>query len=111
MKQRKMFLMMSALCCMVIFAAGNVYAANAWYTCQVTEAGPGWGDTYIRLDDVDTPGGWAGSMWFKCKLAEAKQCLATAFTAMSNGQNVRINADLNSGTYPVLNAIYLQQAP
>ncbi len=108
MKARRVLVVMVALCGMMALLVSSSYAANAWYTCQVTEAGPGWGDTYIRMDDVDTPGGWADSKWFKCKDAEEKQALATAFTAMSNGQSVRINVDLNSGSYPLINAIYLQ---
>ncbi len=108
MKTSKVLVVMAALCGMMAWLASSGYAANAWYTCQVTEAGPGWGDTYIRLDDVDTPGGWEGSRWFKCKDADANQTLATAFTAMSTGQDVRINADINKGTYPLLNAVYLQ---
>ena len=111
MKAREVFLMMLALCCMVIFSTGHVYAANQWYECTVSEAGPGWGATYIRLVNVDSPAAWGGAKWFKCKDAEAKQCLATAFTAMSNVQNVRINADLNSSNYPLLNAMYLQGGP
>jgi hypothetical protein len=105
MKARKMLLIILAVCGVVAFMAVSAHAAAAWYVCSVVEAGPGWGTTYVRLTDQGTA---FTDKWFKPRSDSTKEALATAFTAAANGTLVRINADINAGTYPTLNAIYLQ---
>jgi hypothetical protein len=107
MKTRKMFLVMVAVFGMVALFAGSTHAAPPWYTCTVIQVGPGWGTNYIRMTD---DGGAFTDKWFRPRSDAVKEMLATALTAKSNGEKVYIYTDL-SGTYPVINAMYLGEPP
>lgn len=95
-----------AICSVISLFAVSAHAYT-WHTCQVVQAGPGWGKTYIMLTDTDGTSPAFQDQWFQPRNDLIKEMLATALTAMTGGQYVRVCTDLK-GTYPYLQALYLQ---
>jgi len=106
MKTRKRFLVMVAVVGMVALFAASAHAG--WHLCTVVQVGPGWGNTYVRL----TPdgGGFPDNQWFRPRSDSVKEMLATALTAMANGEKVLINSTL-AGDYPEIKAMYMGTPP
>jgi hypothetical protein len=108
MKAKKKILVIMAACSVITLFAVSAHAAKAWYTCTVVQVGPGWGKAYICLSD---DGSAFANKWFILKDDQEKEQLATALTAMGNGQKVYVNLDLGGGQYPAINAMYLGEPP
>ena len=111
MKTRKNLLVMVAMLGMLALFAASAHAANAWYTCTVVNVGPSFGGYYVYLDDEGTAFETAGKAWFRLRVGQQKEMLATALTAMSNSEFVWVNVDIALAGEPMLNAMYLGPAP
>jgi len=110
MKPSKKLLVMVAVFGMVAFLAVTAHAAQ-WYYCQVVQAGPGWGQSYIMLTHSPSSGSpLFVNKWFYPRSDLTNEMLATALTALANNQTVYIGTNSNLGTssYGKLEAIYLQ---
>lgn len=90
------------------FAADESIAAQQWFTCRVQLAGPGGAATLVKLTDTSSTPAFT-SKWFLAPADRAKEILAVALTAMSNGMTVRVSIDLSvPDEYPPIYAFYLK---
>ncbi|MDY6838309.1 MAG: hypothetical protein SWH78_10070 [Thermodesulfobacteriota bacterium] len=111
MKTRKKLLVMAAVFGVVALCAASAHAG--WNLATVTQAGPGWGTTYLRLTQASHPGNQNGlftDKWFKPRTDSVKEMLATALTAKTNNEHVWFFSDF-SGTYPYIKALYMGPPP
>ena len=91
------------------FAADESGAAQQWYTCRVQQAGPGGALTLVKLTDTASSPAFTGK-WFLAPADRAKEILAVALTAMSNGMTVRVSTDIGvPDEYPSIYSFYLKQ--
>ncbi|OIP90873.1 MAG: hypothetical protein AUK24_03740 [Syntrophaceae bacterium CG2_30_49_12] len=107
MKPKMIGLMVVIVFSMVCLLTIGASAQQRWFICSVNYAGPGGPSTYIMLTDADSPPAFTGK-WFLAPDDRAKEMLAVALTAMTNGMKVAIFADAE-GTYPYLYSFYLLQ--
>jgi hypothetical protein len=90
------------------FAADESSAAQQFYTCRVLLAGPGGAVTLVKLTDTASTPAFTGK-WFLAPADRAKEILAVALTAMTNGMTVRVSIDLSvPDEYPPIYAFYLK---
>ena len=105
---RRIALMVLVILAAGWLAAGESSAAPQWYTCTVLQAGPGGAVTLVKLKDTASSPAFA-SKWFLAPADRAKEILAVALTAMSNGMTVRVSLDLSvPDEYPPISAFYLK---
>lgn len=90
MRNRKIGLMVLAVLIATALFTTSAIAAAGFYTCTVKGAGPGWGATYVLLEDTK---GQFSTQWFKTASGMESKQLATALTAMTNGWTVLIYSD------------------
>ncbi len=110
MKTRKAIFVLFMLGCLAAFFA---MAANAdWVICTVDQVGP-YGTTersgsIIFLTAVDPQNAWVGSK--KCIISphRGNEFLATALTAVTSGQKVKVSVN-PAATNPSVGGIYIQK--
>lgn len=79
--------------------------AAMWVTCNVNQAGSGFGNVYINLSATDyIYGAWPAYVWF-CAGSDNRM-LATALTAISSGKQVL--AYIDEYAYGSVYCLYLQ---
>lgn len=109
MKSSRVFLTGLAVVSAMLILATSAFAANAWYTCKVNQAGP-FNGTQVRFVLSDTNSAPAfDNRTFLALAGCENQMLATALTAISSGLNVKVRTDLSLPGSKVITAMYLVQ--
>jgi len=89
---------------LLLFVA-STQAAERWVNGYVTYAGPGWGTVYITLKDASNPESFTAK-WFIAQPGQEREMLATALTALANGNMVVCYVDADV-VYSYIRAIYI----
>jgi len=94
-----------------LLAALSLNAHSASYTCTVVSAGPlgtavDSGTRFFLTEASDDTPEFTNKQ-FQVSATRAKEYLVVALTAISQGKKVKITTP-NTGTYPVITAMYLQ---
>lgn len=103
---KKIGLMVMVVMFAAAYFATDSNAAAAWYVCKVEMAGSGAGTIYIQLTDKSAS---FTKKFFTAPADRAKELLAVALTAMSNGFSVSVHTDTSLSGYPTIYSFYLTQ--
>lgn len=108
MTARKIGLMVLLALAAGLVAAGESNAAPQWYICQVNLAGPAGALTLVRLTDIGAVPAFT-KKWFLAPADRAKEMLAVAMAAMTNGMTVKVYVDISvADEYPPITSFYLR---
>ena len=110
MKNRKLILVLGAVCCLAVFLPLQVQSAT-WYPAGVVAVGPyglteGTSGTDIYLTSYSDPPAWQGSKKFKISPDRSKEFLAVALAALMNQKQVSVYCTLGAGV-PKITGIYV----
>ena len=103
---KKVGLMVMVVMLAVAYFTTDSNAAPAWYLCKVEMAGPGGSAILIQLTDKSAS---FTKKWLTAPADKAKEMLAVALTAMSNGLSVAVYTDTSLSGYPQIYSFYLTQ--
>ncbi|MDY6952718.1 MAG: hypothetical protein SWE60_14500 [Thermodesulfobacteriota bacterium] len=116
MKAKKCFAILTttALCVLTVMALSSMGAdsfpasntASTGYTCTVSRANAGLGDSYIKLTNLDGNPCFA-LKWFRLPKEQATDMIATAAEAMSSGQTLYVSVDIHDGIFPQIETMHL----
>jgi len=93
MKSKKSLTVVAIALVFTLFLTANVFAAAAWYTCNIFKVGGYTADDgAIQVQLADTKGAFPKT-YFKIAEGRLNQILAVFLTAASNGATVYVYAD------------------
>ena len=95
MGKGKVALMILVVSAIVAFFVLPASAADAWYTCDVIQAGTG-GASYVLILLQDSNKTF--KKWFRAREGQENRMLATALSALSNNMQVLVLTDPNQPT-------------
>ncbi|MDY6989487.1 MAG: hypothetical protein SWQ30_15685 [Thermodesulfobacteriota bacterium] len=95
-----------ALCSMGAQSVAPVDTAPVGYTCFVTRANAGLGDSYVKLTNLDGNPCFA-LKWFRLPKGQASEMMTTATEAIGKGQALYVSVDIHDGIFPQIQTMDL----